>query len=173
MFRYCVYLAAWGILFPLEAGAAKKAVKDVRFRTYADRVLIYYTLEGKGEYEVSLRLSDDGGRTFSILPKSLSGAVGKGIKSGRNRQIISWDVLRDVPRLEGDDFVFEVVAIRNRNRRPLMVFLGLAAAGAIAMAATSGILDGPAMSEAGETAETEGEEDGTIILEIPDPEENR
>ena len=155
MLRYCVYLAASALLLPLEAGAAKKAVKDVRFRTYTDRVLIYYTLEGKGEYEVSLRLSDDGGRTFSILPKSLSGAVGKGIKSGRNRQIISWDVLRDVPRLKGDNFVFEVVAIRNRNRRPLMVFLGLAAAAGVGMAATS------------------IGQDATITVEIPDPEENR
>ena len=164
MFRYCVvYLVAIGLLFPLAAGAVKEAVKDVRFRTYVDRayedkVHISYILVGKGEYEVSLRLSNDGGQTwYSIGPKSLSGDVGKGVKPGRDKWII-WDGLRDVRRLKGDDFVFEVVAIRNRNRRPVLMFLGLAAAAAVGMAAAS-------MGQ-------EGQGDGTIIVEIPDPEEN-
>ena len=116
MLRCCVYLAAYALLFPLEAGAVKEAVKDVRFRTYGDKVHIYYTLEGRGEYEVSLRLSDDGGRTFSTVPKSLSGAVGKGVKPGRDKRIV-WDVLRDRPRLEGSDFVFQVLASRGSLRR--------------------------------------------------------
>ena len=157
MFRCCcVYLAALGCSFlPLEAGAVKEAVKDVRFRPYGNKVYISYTLEGKGEYEVSLRVSDDGGRTFSIVPKSLSGAVGKGEEPGNDKGII-WDALRDVPHLEGDDFLFEVVAIRNRNQKPLIVLLGLAAAFAAAAAVEA----------------SRGQEDATITLEIPDPEES-
>ncbi len=166
MFRYCVvYLVAMGFFVPLEAGAVKEAVKDVRFRTYrayGDKVHIHYTLEGKGAYEVFLRLSDDGGRTFSIVPRTVSGDVGKGVKPGRDKRVI-WEVLRDVRRLEGDDFVFEVVAIRNRNRRPLMMFLGLAAAAAVGMAVAS----------MGQEGQEDGQEDGTIIVEVPDPEENR
>ena len=161
MFRHCVvYLAALGLLLPVETEAVDEAVKDVRFRTYrayGDKVHVHYTLEGKGEYEVSLRLSDDGGRTFSIVPKTVSGAVGKGVKPGRDKRVI-WDVLRDVRRLEGDDFVFEVVAIRNRNRRPLMAFLCGAAIGVAQEWLTS--------------RAQEGQGDGTIIVEVPDPEEN-
>ena len=53
---------------------------------------IFYTLDGKGEYEVSLSLSDAGWRTFSTVPRTVSGAVGKGVKPGRDKRVI-WDVL--------------------------------------------------------------------------------
>ena len=68
MFRYWSYLAAIGLLLPLEIDAVEEAVKDVWFRTDRDKVHIYYTLEGEGKYKVSLRLSDDGGLTFSMCP---------------------------------------------------------------------------------------------------------
>ena len=111
MFRYCVLVAACGLLLPVETVAVLEVVRDVRFRTYGDKVHIHYTMEGKGKYEVSLLLSDDGGRTVSIVPKTMSGAVGKGVKPGPDKQII-WDVLRDYPRLEGSDFVFRVIVTR-------------------------------------------------------------
>ena len=111
MFRYWSYLAAIGLLLPLEIDAVEEAVKDVWFRTDRDKVHIYYTLEGEGKYKVSLRLSDDGGLTFSDVPKSLSGAVGRGVKPGRSKEVI-WDAMRDAPSLEGNDFVFEVLASR-------------------------------------------------------------
>ena len=85
---YCVYLVAWGV-FPLEAGAVKEAVKDVRFLTHGDKVHIYYTLEGRGECEVSVRLSDDGGRTFPTVlrenPTQHSRIVARlrGVRCGR------------------------------------------------------------------------------------------
>ena len=114
MFRYC-YLAAFGLLLASETNAVEEAVKDVRFRVYGDKVHIHYTLEGEGKYKVSLRLSDDGGLTFSDVPKSLSGAVGRGVKSGRNKEVI-WDALRDVPSLEGSRFVFEVLVSRGPKK---------------------------------------------------------
>ena len=101
MYRYCVvYLVGHcSLLFPLEADAVKEAVKDVRFRTHGDKVHIYYTpWKARGSSwstKCPYWLSDDGGRTFSIVPnsdslrmlheKSLSGAVGKGVRA-RTRQ---------------------------------------------------------------------------------------
>ena len=125
MFRHWSYLlAALGLLFPLETDAVEEAVKDVWFRTDGDRVHVYYTLEGEGKYKVSLRLSDDRGLTFSDVPKSLSGAVGRGVKPGRNREVV-WDALRDVRSLEGNDFVFEVLASREPPRRDQWFAVGV------------------------------------------------
>ena len=162
MFRwYCVYLAAWVLLLPLEAGAVKEAVKDVSFQTHGNKVYISYTLEGKGEYEVSLRVSDDGGRTFSIVPKSLSGAVGKGEEPGDNKGII-WDALQDVPSLKGSDFVFEVLASRGSPRR-------LRGIGVLTLLLVTGMAI--AVFEEGATSQ-ETPPEGTIIVEVPDPEDD-
>ena len=163
MHRLGLYLLVWGMLILQGSDVFAEAVKDVRFRTEGNQVEVFYTLVGEGEYEVSLQLSNDGGRTFLLVPHSLSGDVGSAVEPGRNKRII-WDVLKDVPRLEGDAFVFKVTASQPGNRLDKKWLLGLAAVGG--GATVYALLRG-------EEVLLSPDEENTIIIEIPDPEEAR
>jgi len=154
MFRYHLHLAACVLLFPLGVGATQESVSEVRFRTVGDKVHVFYDLIGKGKYEVALWLSGDGGRRFTIVPKTLSGAIGSAVSPGQDKRIV-WDVLRDVPRLEGEDFVFQVVARRPKNNTTMWT-IGLVSAGLVAGAAIYALQP----------------KEGDVTLEIPDPEED-
>lgn len=129
-FRYNLFLAVLGFLFQPETHAQNivkwnkdEGVRDVHFHAEEDKVHVFYSLSGEGDYEVSLRLSDDGGRNFSIMPKSTSGAVGASVVPGNNKWII-WDVIQDRGSpLEGDNFVFEILA-RRPDRKKWYVRIG-------------------------------------------------
>ena len=153
MRRY-VALAAWVLLWPLASSAAEEGVSEVRFQAVGHTVHVFYTLTGKGLYEVSLRLSADGGQTFSAVPKTLSGAVGDGVEPGPNKRII-WDALQDVPRLEGNRFRFQVRASRPKGGSG-KVLLGLIGAGAVGGAAAYALQP----------------KEGDIQVNVPDPEDN-
>jgi len=91
-------------------------VENVRFfqRKGTNLVDIYYDLsdtEGGDKFIVSLSLSTDGGRGFSIIPTTLSGDYGSNINSGKNKQIL-WDAGADFDNMVGDNFVFKVMAKR-------------------------------------------------------------
>ena len=146
-----IHLAACLLLLPLAAGAAEEGVSKVRAWAEGNKVHVSYTLTGKGEYDVALRLSDNGGRSFAIEPRTLSGAVGGGVEPGPDRRIV-WDALKDVPELKGNRFAFQVTASRPRGNK--RVLLGLAA-GAGAAAGAYMLMP----------------KDGTISVRIPDPEE--
>ena len=170
MLRYHLYLAACVLLFPLGGGAAQESVSEVRFRTVGDKVHVFYDLTGKDKYEVALWLSDDGGRHFTIVPKALSGAIGSTVRPGQNKRIV-WDVLRDVPRLEGDNFVFQVIARRPKNNATMWA-IGLVGAGLVAGAAIYALQ--PKESDRSPEApdpKDSGPDTGSITLEIPDPED--
>ncbi len=173
MFRYHLHLAACVLLFPLGVGATQESVSEVRFRTVGDKVHVFYDLIGKGKYEVALWLSGDGGRRFTIVPKTLSGAIGSAVSPGQDKRIV-WDVLRDVPRLEGEDFVFQVVARRPKNNTTMWT-IGLVSAGLVAGAAIYALQpkEGDVTLEIPDPEESDsGSDTGGIILEIPDPEED-
>ena len=161
MGRYGVFLMGLALLTPFGTEALEEAVKNVRFVIEADQVHVFYTLVGEGEYEVSLQLSKDGGRTFFLVPRSLSGDVGSEVEPGQNKRVI-WDVLKDVPRLEGDAFVFQVRAGRPARGLDKKWLLGLAAAGGGAAVYAL---------QRGEEVLLSPEKENTIILEVPDPEE--
>ena len=60
-------------------------------------------------FDVSLSLSKDGGRTFALAPKALSGDVSEVSGSGQKR--ITWVIEKDYPMLSGRNFVFAVEGI--------------------------------------------------------------
>ncbi|MEO0166889.1 MAG: formylglycine-generating enzyme family protein [candidate division WOR-3 bacterium] len=100
----------------LTVAYAGVIIENVRFsqREGSNLVDIYYDLsdtEGGREFSVSLTLSSDGGRSFSILPQTLSGDYGSKISPGKNKHII-WDAGADFDSLVGDNFVFKVIARR-------------------------------------------------------------
>ena len=95
-----------------SASAFGFSVSEVSFRqTEDDEVVVTYRLEGVGKCRVELLMSRDGGVNYTLRPRSVRGDVGEGVDAGGVKRIV-WDVLRDLPRLEGEDIVFKVVAIR-------------------------------------------------------------
>ena len=98
------------ILMPGISSAWEK-VKNVRFEQVGDDVHIYYDLRGDADkYKVTVRGSSDGGFTYKLPMKSVSGDIGKKVRPGSGKKII-WKALKDAGELEGDEFVFEVEAV--------------------------------------------------------------
>lgn len=93
-------------------GPATGVVRHVRFsQTEADQVEVMYDLAAPAgtKWTVELWLSQDGGESFTIQPRSVRGDVGEGVLSGTGKRIL-WDVFADIRKLEGEAFVFKVVA---------------------------------------------------------------
>jgi hypothetical protein len=87
-------------------------VESVRFEQQGDYIIIHYNLKGPSDKKctVSVEASQDFGRTFTLEPIAVSGDVGKGVRTGLDRQI-RWNLTRDFPSgLEGKGFVFAVDA---------------------------------------------------------------
>lgn len=100
-------------------------VKNVSFEQEDDRIVVKYDLVGKPgkKYTVTLRGSDNSGRTYGIDPSAVTGDVGKDITSGYEKKII-WRLTADYPQgLEGERFVFKVdaVAIKGKRKWPWIV----------------------------------------------------
>ena len=112
--HYALYFLFTLFLFTVpHATANVPQVDQVRFRqTQDDQVVITYDLnQTAGQLcSIELWLSQDGGKTYTSQPRSISGDVGKGISGGTEKQII-WDVFADIRKLEGADFVFKVIAL--------------------------------------------------------------
>jgi TolB-like protein len=107
------------------------SVSNVHFEEKSGTISIIYDLSGQYDkkYLISILLSDNNGRSFSIKPKKLSGDIGKNIKPGRNKKII-WYMKEDFPLgLMGSSFVFEVDAKLQKGgiKRPLIIGVGVAA----------------------------------------------
>ncbi|MFQ6115537.1 MAG: formylglycine-generating enzyme family protein, partial [bacterium] len=95
-----------------------QSIENIRFhQAEDDRVIVNYDIVGGKDqrFEVSLLVSDEGGQTFYIQPRSVTGDVGKDVEGGRGKQII-WEVLSDIRRLQGDAFIFKVIAKPDRPR---------------------------------------------------------
>ncbi|MFH1075748.1 MAG: formylglycine-generating enzyme family protein [Pseudomonadota bacterium] len=92
------------------AGYCQETVANVRAQSQLNQVHVYYDLNGVAEkYSVTIRGSSDGGKTYDLPMKSLSGDIGGNVCPGKNKTIV-WDATHDVRQLAGDNFVFEVEA---------------------------------------------------------------
>ena len=111
--RYIVFTLIVLAVFILMPGFsfAWEKVENVRVEQVDNDVHIYYDLSGDSEkYNVTVRGSSDGGITYKLPMKTVSGDVGKKVRPGSNKKII-WKALKDAGQLEGDEFVFEVEAV--------------------------------------------------------------
>ena len=93
--------------------AAPPEVKNVWFaqRANSNLVDIWYDVsdpDGEDRFTVTVLLSADEGKTFSIAPRTTSGNIGPGQRAGTRRHVI-WDAGRDYPNLRGQ-FVCRVSA---------------------------------------------------------------
>ena len=82
------------VLLPVFCYGQK--IENVLFQTDEQRVVVTYDLSDCKSADIALYLSVNGGRSFSSIPlKGVSGNVGNGVQSGRNR--IVWNPYIDYP----------------------------------------------------------------------------
>ncbi|HSH50302.1 MAG TPA: caspase family protein, partial [Bacteroidales bacterium] len=88
-------------------------IENLRIRKLNDKLNIFYDLtkEKSGQqFDIQVLCSDNGGTTFDIPLKTVSGDIDTGIDGGKNKAIV-WDVLADRENLKGNNFVFKITAV--------------------------------------------------------------
>jgi hypothetical protein len=99
--------------------APKGRVDNVRFeRAPGDIITVQYDLvsdDPGAVFRVALKVSRDGGKTFDLEPRSLTGDVGNSIRPGQGKKIV-WEAGRDVESVMFDQFRFNVVAVAGTLR---------------------------------------------------------
>ncbi len=99
-----------------------QTVSNVGFYQDGNNVIVTYTLD-RPAY-ISVRVSTNGGLTFTSPLKSVSGDVSGVVKAGENNRIV-WNVLAELDKLVCDEVVFEVVATSNMHNGYQYIDLGL------------------------------------------------
>lgn len=82
----------------------------VSFQQEENKIIVNFAIKGaeKGQsFNADIYISTDGGKTFKGPLVEVSGDIGEGIEAGKKK--IVWDVLDEMPTLEGD-IVFEIRA---------------------------------------------------------------
>ena len=92
-------------LFATSALMAQN-LTDVAFRQQGNTIVITYTLDQTAT--ITITCSIDGGKTFPITPKHITGDVGNNVSGGN--KTATWDVLEDMDKLHGEAIVFKVTA---------------------------------------------------------------
>jgi hypothetical protein len=117
-------LACLGDPWPLRAqgqvfGTPSGTVQDVKFAQGAGGVVtITYDLvsdDPEAVFSVALEVSRDGGKTFDVTARSVTGDIGPSVRAGRGRQVV-WQAGRDVESLELDRFRFKISAVSGTAR---------------------------------------------------------
>jgi hypothetical protein len=89
-------------------------VENVRFeQTAAGTITVTYDLTSSdptATFQIMLEVSRDGGKTFTVQPKSVSGDIGQGVRPGPGKRIL-WEASKDIEALVIDQFRFNVRAI--------------------------------------------------------------
>jgi formylglycine-generating enzyme required for sulfatase activity len=108
----------WAVLvvLALRVGILSAAPPDVKNVWFAQRansnlVDVWYDLsdpDGDNEFTVDIAFSSDGGATWKVVPRSVSGPVGTRQTAGAKKRVI-WDAGEDYPNLRGQ-FVCRVAA---------------------------------------------------------------
>lgn len=125
-----------GLIIRLNAQTISHApvVTNIRIEQKAETktLNIFYDVndEDADLLEVSVIASKDGGKTFTVVPKSISGEVGKIIFPGKGKKIV-WNVGEDLPevdlknlkiRIIADDGVRIVTGQEREVRKPFEAF---------------------------------------------------
>ncbi len=107
-------LALSVLLLAALAVGSPPVVENVWFaqRTNSNLVDIWYDLsdpDGDENLTVSAQVSRDGGKSFTIVPRTVSGDIGPNQRGGKKKHII-WDAGRDYGSLKGKRFMVRVLA---------------------------------------------------------------
>jgi hypothetical protein len=88
----------------------KIKVDNIRHKIVDGDIVIIYDLNGPADYEYTLKLTmkRKSNGVFQYKPRNLSGDIGKGFFSGKDRQIV-WKISKEFPSgFFNEDFYFEV-----------------------------------------------------------------
>lgn len=111
-------LTVFSIYFVGTLNVSAQEFTNLNTKQLGEKVNIEYSIVGEqlGQvFNVTPSYSTDGGRTFKEM-KSVAGYVGKSVLGGKN-QVIIWDVLKDLPELQGD-VVFKLAG-NTQTTKPL------------------------------------------------------
>ncbi len=100
------YLVVLSIL--LVNIAFTQSITNVSPKLEGQIIAVTYNLQSDNPVDISLFISEDGGKTFTGPLKHVSGDIGL-IQSGTNKKIL-WDVLKERKILHGNNIVFRVKA---------------------------------------------------------------
>lgn len=98
------------IIFFLNLSVYPQTIKNLNVSQSGDTVKIGYDILGcrtDAELKINLKVSDDGGNTFSITPKTLYGSIGRNIPAGLKKKIF-WLPLKDSIQLDGNNYIFDL-----------------------------------------------------------------
>lgn len=111
MKRFFLFVVCIAPYFGLKAQNAAPVVSNVQFSATAGVVTVSYDVADaeNQNVEVSLRASNDGGKTFSIIPRVVTGDVGAGISPGAGKQI-TWTAGAEQPLADLNTLVYRVIA---------------------------------------------------------------
>lgn len=138
-----VYVVLLVLVFRTTAPAQQPGVENVTFEEIGDSVIVHYDLHGPDQkrFRVRLLVSEDSGATFSILPRAISGDVGRNTLTGIGKRIV-WQMKKDFPGgLYGEDFVFAVDAVIQRRSKWPYIAAGAGILGGTVLLLTSGKRD--------------------------------
>ncbi|MBL1214945.1 MAG: SUMF1/EgtB/PvdO family nonheme iron enzyme [Ignavibacteriae bacterium] len=102
------------IVFSCFLSNGQKAQSLYAFNIEADEdtINIAYNLVGQRPddvYKVDIFVSGNNGQAFDIIPTTIVGDVGYGVKSGVKKKM-QWQPLEDSVQLIGDDYIFKISA---------------------------------------------------------------
>ncbi|MFQ5561694.1 MAG: formylglycine-generating enzyme family protein [Nitrospinota bacterium] len=95
-------------LFLPDSSRAASSLKNQSIQRTEDAILIEYDLPDADEFTTTLKISVDGGMTFTDFPAHMSGDIGPNL-SGKNKKIV-WEYKKD--KIPGDpkEFLFQLEA---------------------------------------------------------------
>ena len=85
-----------------------QSITNVSPKLEGHKIAVTYNLQSDAAADISLFISEDGGKTFTGPLKQVSGDIGT-IQPGTNKKI-TWDVLKERKILHGNNIVFRVKA---------------------------------------------------------------
>jgi uncharacterized protein (TIGR02145 family) len=111
MLKFILFLSSFWAFITISA----QQVTNMQVTQEGDNVVITYNISSdkvEQTFDIKVECSADDGKTFSIIPQSLTGDL-KGVSAGTAKRIV-WDVLSERETLTGDHFVFQLVATENK-----------------------------------------------------------
>jgi len=126
------------LLLPAQGFSSDDKIHNLSVETDGNIIEIRYDLLPDREdkkYTVTVEISDDGGRSYDVVPHMITGDLGRDILPGRNKRIV-WIIERDFPDgFDIDRYDFRITAAQQgMNRNILYIIAGTVLAGGSAAA---------------------------------------
>lgn len=87
-----------------------QSIQNILVQQSRDTVNVVYdliSLRNDDVFEINLAVSDNNGETYHIIPQTINGDIGFGIKP-KSGLTMKWTPLKDSLELIGDDFIFRI-----------------------------------------------------------------